>query len=149
MPNGDKLLPFVRLFYGSPSTFLWEDELGTVNFVPQGEGGEQGDPLMPLLFSLGPRFVCTGRRGCVPANMTMCTSQAVLSGQWTVTSFWKKCGGTPRSDSTSGKQWSGSGLAPEGVEALEEGQSRSPNRSSKILSTSCRHSVGTLRHGQT
>ena len=53
------------------------------------------------------------RRGCVPANicsrsLTMCTSQAVLSGQWTLASFWKKkCGGTPRSDSTSGKQWSG------------------------------------------
>ena len=52
MPNGDKLLPFVRLFCGSPSTFLWEDELGTVNFVPQGEGGERGDPLMPFFFSL-------------------------------------------------------------------------------------------------
>ena len=52
MPNGGKLLPFVRHFHGSPS-FLWEDEMVTVNFVPQGKGGEQGDPLMPLHFSLG------------------------------------------------------------------------------------------------
>ena len=42
--------PFVRLFYSAPSTHVWEDELG---MIPQKEGGEQGDPLMPLLFSLG------------------------------------------------------------------------------------------------
>ena len=47
MPDGVKVLPFVRMFYGTPSQFLWEDELGTVNHIPQGEGGEQGDPLMP------------------------------------------------------------------------------------------------------
>ena len=34
MANGDKLLPFVRLFYG----FSFQDELGTVKVVPQGEG---------------------------------------------------------------------------------------------------------------
>ena len=37
------MLPFVRQFYGTPSTF----------WCTQGEGGEQGDALMPLLFSLG------------------------------------------------------------------------------------------------
>ena len=32
--------------------------------IPQGEGGEQGDPLMPLLFSLGmhPALVAAQRR---------------------------------------------------------------------------------------
>ena len=40
-------------FYSSPSTFLWEDDVGTVHHIPQGEGGEQGDPLMPLLFGFG------------------------------------------------------------------------------------------------
>ena len=53
MEGGDSLLPFARQFYGSPSTFLWEDEMGTVNHVQQGEGGEHCDPLMPLLFALG------------------------------------------------------------------------------------------------
>ena len=53
MEGGDRVLPFVRLFYGDPSTFLWEDDLGGVHSVLQGEGGEQGDPLMPMLFSLG------------------------------------------------------------------------------------------------
>ena len=53
MEGGEKLLPFVRMFYSTPSTFLWEDEEGTVHLIPQGEGGEQGDPLMPMLFALG------------------------------------------------------------------------------------------------
>ena len=48
MEGGDRLLPFARQFHGSLSTFLWEDELGVVNHVQQGEGGEQGDPLMPI-----------------------------------------------------------------------------------------------------
>ena len=29
---------------------LWEDDGGEVHTIPQGEGGEQGNPLMPLLF---------------------------------------------------------------------------------------------------
>ena len=48
MVDGEKLVPFVRLFYDSPSTYIWEDEVGDVRHVCQGEGGEQGDPLMPL-----------------------------------------------------------------------------------------------------
>ena len=47
------ILPFVRLSYSQPSSYLWTDEDGADHLVQQGEGGEQGDPLMPLLFSLG------------------------------------------------------------------------------------------------
>ena len=50
---GSQILPFMRMFYGDHSTYLWEDEVGTVHHIDQGEGGEQGDVLMPLLFSLG------------------------------------------------------------------------------------------------
>ena len=41
---------------------LVEDEVGDVQDIPQGEGGDQGDPLMPLLFSLAmhPSLVSTG-----------------------------------------------------------------------------------------
>ena len=53
MEGGGQAIPFVRLFYGSPSSYLWEDSSGITHTIPQGEGGEQGDPLMPLLFSLG------------------------------------------------------------------------------------------------
>ena len=31
MEGGEKLLPFVRMFHSTPSTFLWEDEEGTVH----------------------------------------------------------------------------------------------------------------------
>ena len=52
MEGGDALLPFVSQFYGSLSTYLWEDEEGGVHEI-WCEGGEQGDALMPALFSLG------------------------------------------------------------------------------------------------
>ena len=42
-------------FCGSPSTSLWEDEEGVDHEIPQGEGGEQGDPPMPAFR----RRVCT------------------------------------------------------------------------------------------
>ena len=50
--NG-QAVPYVRMFYGQPSTYIWEDEHNVVHSIHQGEGGEQGDALMPLLFSLG------------------------------------------------------------------------------------------------
>ena len=45
--------PFVSMFYGHLSSYLWEDAVGKVHTISHGEGGEQGDPMMPLLFSLG------------------------------------------------------------------------------------------------
>ena len=39
--------------FGAPSECLWEDDFGQVHTMSQGEGGEQGDALMPLLFALG------------------------------------------------------------------------------------------------
>ena len=39
-----ELLPFVRLFYGRPSTYCWWDESGQCRDLAQGEGREQGDP---------------------------------------------------------------------------------------------------------
>ena len=48
-----QVLPFVLMFYGAPSAYLWEDDAGVIHTIRQGEGGEQGDALMPLLFALG------------------------------------------------------------------------------------------------
>ena len=53
LPEASRLLPFIRLFYGSPSEYTWEDDAGRTHIIPQGEGGEQGDALMPLLYALG------------------------------------------------------------------------------------------------
>ena len=46
-------LPFVRMFYTEASHYVWHDGNGQPHTVTQAEGGEQGDPLMPALFSLG------------------------------------------------------------------------------------------------
>ena len=48
MPDGERIHPFVLQLYGHPKT-----RKGVVHEIPQGEGGEEGDPLMPALFALG------------------------------------------------------------------------------------------------
>ena len=55
-PNAQAALPFVRQFYSQPSTYLWTDDTGQVHRITEADGGEQGDPLMPALFSLGLDF---------------------------------------------------------------------------------------------
>ena len=65
MPGGASILPFVSMFYGGPSSYLWEDALGRVHTIVQGEGGEQGDALMPLLFSYESWIQC---RWCGGSN---------------------------------------------------------------------------------
>ena len=53
LPSASALLPFVRLSYGEASCYSWVDDQGEQHNIVQGDGREQGDPLMPLLFSLG------------------------------------------------------------------------------------------------
>ena len=52
VPGLRALLPFVRATCGQPTEYEWEDETGLRHTVRQAEGGDQGYPLMPLLFSL-------------------------------------------------------------------------------------------------
>ena len=59
LPVGAQVLPFVRQFYGSPSRYLWIDDESKVHSIPQGEGGEQGDAMMPLLYALGQHAAVT------------------------------------------------------------------------------------------
>ena len=51
--GGDKALPFVLQFYSEPSQYFWTDDCGDTHVIHQGEGGEQGDALMPMLYALG------------------------------------------------------------------------------------------------
>ena len=46
--TADHLRPLLDV--SADSLALGEDDVGDVHQVAQGEGGEQGDPLMPLLF---------------------------------------------------------------------------------------------------
>ena len=69
------MLPFARTFYGQPSVFLWEHETGEVHHIQQGEGGEQKDPLMPLLFCLAqhPALVAANERLEAGEHLTLTT----------------------------------------------------------------------------
>ena len=53
LPNAGSLAPFVKMSYVAPSTYSWFDDEDRRHTVTQAEGGEQGDPVMPLLFSIG------------------------------------------------------------------------------------------------
>ena len=93
--GGSATLPFVRLFHGRPSQYLWEDSTGTTHIVPQGEGGEQGDPLMPLLFlgantELWRRSAenCWGQRSCWHIWMTFMSSPNLI--EWATCT--RQCG---------------------------------------------------------
>ena len=52
VPEMRALLPLVSALYGSASRFISRDDEGVDHTIEQGEGGEQGCPLMPALYSL-------------------------------------------------------------------------------------------------
>ena len=53
LPSLQGLLPFVRSVHARSITYVWEDGTGARHQIYQAEEGEQGDPLLLLLFSLG------------------------------------------------------------------------------------------------
>ena len=71
MPKARTILPFVRLSYAS-SSYSWWDENGEVHTVNQAEGGEQGHPLMPLLFSIGIQGALEEVAGTLEAGEQFC-----------------------------------------------------------------------------
>ena len=72
MPKALAILPFVRLSYGQPSAYSWWDQNGVKRAVSQAEGGEQGDPLMPLLFSIGIQGALEEVAGTLEAGEQLC-----------------------------------------------------------------------------
>ena len=52
VPRLRALIPFVRTACAQPTSYEWEDQHGSRHQIWQHEGGEQGDPLMPLLLCL-------------------------------------------------------------------------------------------------
>ena len=53
VPSLRVFLPFVEAAYARPSSYVRVDEEGVRHTIEQHEGGEQEDPLILLLFSLG------------------------------------------------------------------------------------------------
>ena len=112
MPGGSEALSFVRSFYGQPSRYVWEDEFGEVHHIDQGEGGEQGDALMPLLFSLGQHMQlwrrsghdCSPERGSSLSWTTFTLSPLLIGSVSCTTTFCKRsCIGMPAAASTWGR----------------------------------------------
>ena len=80
MPGGvPGMLPFVRLSYASPPHILGGDE-GQRWTIVQAEGGEQGDPLMPLLFAIGVQAALEEVRTTLALSWTTCMRFATLNG---------------------------------------------------------------------
>ena len=52
IPELQEILPLTTALYGTASRFIWTDDEGVAHSITQVEGGEQGCPLMPALFSL-------------------------------------------------------------------------------------------------
>ena len=108
VPGGSAASPFVRLFHAEPSTYLWQDDVGTTHRIHQGEGGEQGDPLMPLLHSLGQHAALEAMHARLhPGEKLFACSDDV----WLVSQLWLNMnfGPTPRSKCTGGRLMSGTG----------------------------------------
>ena len=71
------LLSLVRTMYSGPTQYHWVDDLGQGRQIRQQEGGEQGDPLMPLRFCLAVRKAL----GDVPAELLSGEKVVCLSGR--------------------------------------------------------------------
>ena len=129
-PTAHKLLPFVMLAYGRQSTYLWTDDAGRTHQVLQGEGGEQGDALMPALFSLGmARALRQAQEQLQPGELVVAylddvyiitRPERALPAYRTVTATVEAvCGVRPNLGKT--VVWNKAGLRPPGLEQLGEG----------------------------
>ena len=112
VPGGNAALPFVLQFHGSPSSYLWDDDEGEMHEIKQGEGGEQGDALMPLLYALGQHQalqevqsqLCSSERlfaflddiYVVSAPERTCEVYNILRRQHRKTQIWNRAGVVPR-----------------------------------------------------
>ena len=116
-PGGSSVMPFVQMFYGQPSAYLWQDDLGEAHTIHQGEGGEQGNHLMPLLFSLGQHSALEAVNSRL--LMAFLDDVCVVNVQTVFcirTQFWRKnCGPMRRYGSTGNR----SGSQPRGCDILQ------------------------------
>jgi len=70
-PSLRDLVPFVRMWYSTQSRFVWVYEAGTTHHILQGDGGEQGDALMPALFSIALHPALLRMQARMPANVSI------------------------------------------------------------------------------
>ena len=110
------------MFCGSPSQYLWEDERGVTHTIHQGEGGEQGDAMMLLVYSLGQQLVQDELREDEALLAFLDDTHLVTSPERTTTVFATLQGAllTQASASTQAKQKSGiQQVKPPGCNVLQ------------------------------
>ena len=59
------------MWYATQSRFVWVDDAGVSHQILQGDGGEQGDALMPALFSLALHPALLRMQAAMPADVTL------------------------------------------------------------------------------
>ena len=129
MPGAREILPFVRLSYAQPSEYSWYDESGQRRTVRQAEGGEQGDPMMPLLFSIGiqgaleevSRSLRPEERLCAFLDdvYLLCLPDRVASLYELLSDALLRMAGI-RLHQGKTRTWKNAGIVPEGIEELGE-----------------------------
>ena len=82
VPSLRSMLPFVRKTYARVSTYWRSDEDGVSHRIGQHEGGEQGDPLMLLLFSLVVH-------NALAEVKDRCSMANFCSHSWTTCTCWR------------------------------------------------------------
>ena len=116
--GGGQVLPFVKLFHDAPSQYWWEDEVGVVHEVDQGEGCGQGGAMMPR----SSRWINTMRSPwCrISGDLEKCSSpfratnilSAALRGlAWSTLCWRKRCGDVPASRCMQARRKCGIGRA--------------------------------------
>ena len=144
--GGDAALPFVKQFCGSTSRFCVSHE------IVQGEGGEQGDPLVPALFALGLHQVLVAvQAGLLPSERlfaflddsnVVCRPDRVADVHASLQAeFWHHA----RMQVHQGKTqlWNRDGVTPRGIAARIEDEDAIVWRGdpAKILGTPLGHAV--------
>ena len=84
-PDLVEVLPFVRQWYAGQSEFVWFDQEGAPHRIFQGDGGEQGDALMPALFRLALRRALSEVQVCPRAVQCWPTATTSMSSVHTPT----------------------------------------------------------------
>ena len=70
IPRLRGLIQFVRSTHGQPLCYKWTDADGVQHETHHHEGGEQGDPLMPFLFSSAAHSALAEvREGMLPTEL--------------------------------------------------------------------------------
>ena len=115
------------MYYGTTSQYVWHDSTGRSHTIEQGEGGEQGDSLMPALFSIGMAEALRNAQTTLQPNETLLaylddtyilsTPDRALTAYTSVTTTLRNHTGI---DSNLGKTvcWNKAGLEPPGMSSL-------------------------------